>query len=59
MTHRLGSAKIAKRIVVMDQGSIVEIETHDELIHTNWKYAEMFNAQAQSYRAHGELLTII
>ncbi|WP_346726595.1 hypothetical protein, partial [Bianquea renquensis] len=31
-THRIGSAKIADRILVMDQGRIMETGTHDELI---------------------------
>lgn len=49
VTHRLGSAKIADRIIVMDKGKIVEIGTHDELMKAKGKYAEMFNAQAQWY----------
>lgn len=49
VTHRLGSAKIADRIVVMDRGRIVSIGTHEELMHIEGKYAEMYNAQAQWY----------
>jgi ATP-binding cassette, subfamily B, bacterial len=49
VTHRLGSAKIANRIVVMDGGKIVGIGTHDELMNSGGKYAEMFNAQAHWY----------
>ena len=32
VTHRLGSARIADRIVVLDKGKIAGIGTHDELI---------------------------
>ena len=49
VTHRLGSAKIADRIVVMDRGQICEIGNHDELMRAGGKYAEMFQAQAQWY----------
>ena len=31
VTHRLGSAKLAHRIVVMDGGEIVDIGTHEGL----------------------------
>lgn len=49
VTHRLGSAKIADRIVVMDKGAIAEIGTHEELIENMGKYAEMYNAQSKWY----------
>lgn len=49
VTHRLGSAKIADRIIVMDKGRIIGIGTHEELMNLGKKYAEMFNAQAQWY----------
>lgn len=49
VTHRLGSAKIADRIVVMDNGSIKEIGTHEELMNMGGKYAEMYMAQSQWY----------
>lgn len=49
VTHRMGSAKIANRIVVMDRGAIVEVGTHEELIQAQGKYADMFNAQAKWY----------
>lgn len=49
VTHRLGSAKIADRIIVMDNGEIAEIGTHEELMEMKGKYAEMYEAQAQWY----------
>lgn len=49
VTHRLGSAKLADRIVVMDGGQIVDIGTHEELMSHPGKYATMWEAQAQWY----------
>ena len=50
VTHRLGSAKIADRIIVMDAGHIVEMGTHNELMDRNGKYYELYQAQAKWYR---------
>jgi len=49
VTHRLGSAKIADRIVVMDGGKIIEAGTHESLIGKRGKYFEMWKAQSESY----------
>lgn len=49
VTHRMGSAKIADRIVVMKDGAIAEIGTHDELLNNRNHYADMFAAQADWY----------
>lgn len=49
ITHRLGSAKIADRIVVMDEGKIVEVGTHEELMEKKGLYFEMYRAQARWY----------
>lgn len=50
VTHRLGAAKIADRIVVMNKGKIEEIGRHEELMTRNGKYAEMFLAQSKWYQ---------
>lgn len=49
VTHRLGSAKIADRIIVMDAGRIVETGTHEELMEMSGCYSELYQAQAKWY----------
>lgn len=50
VTHRLGAAKLANRIIVMDAGKIVDIGTHDELLSHSGKYSEMWSTQAKWYK---------
>jgi ATP-binding cassette subfamily B protein len=49
VTHRLGSARIANRIIVLDRGEVVEMGSHEELLAKRGKYFKMFTAQAQWY----------
>jgi len=49
ISHRLGSARIADRILVMDEGKIVEDGTHNELILKDGLYKQMWDNQAQNY----------
>ena len=49
VTHRIGSAKLADRIIVMDAGKVVDMGTHKELIARPGQYAKMWEAQAQWY----------
>jgi len=49
VTHRLGLAPIADRILVMDHGRIDQNSSHAELMSAEWLYARMFRAQAAWY----------
>ena len=53
VTHRLGSVKLADRIVVMKDGEIAEIGTHSELMENKGEYARMYTAQSKWYTEDG------
>ena len=42
IAHRLATAMRARRIAVVDDGAIVELGTHDELVSAGGKYADMY-----------------
>ncbi|OUQ87003.1 ABC transporter ATP-binding protein [Brevibacillus brevis] len=49
ISHRYSSAQYADRIMVLDQGRIVEFGTHSELIRLQQKYASLYNLQASPF----------
>ena len=49
ISHRLGVARLCDRILVLDEGRLVEDGTHEELLATGGLYTEMWNAQASWY----------
>jgi ATP-binding cassette subfamily B protein len=59
VTHRIGAARMADLIVVLENGKIVEKGTHDELLLRNGLYADMFSAQAKGYDINATKGTII
>ena len=49
ISHRLGATRLADRILVFDDGRIVEDGNHEQLISMGKLYNSMYNAQAQWY----------
>ncbi|MFC5835548.1 ABC transporter ATP-binding protein [Nonomuraea insulae] len=49
ISHRFSTVRHADRIVVLDQGRIVEDGGHDELVAAGGEYARLFSLQAASY----------
>jgi ABC-type multidrug transport system fused ATPase/permease subunit len=53
VSHRLSNLRAVERIVVLDQGRIVEDGTHDSLLAAGGRYAKLFAKQAGFYRGEG------
>lgn len=49
ISHRVGFARMADRIIMLKDGMIVETGTHDELMKKGGSYAQFFNSQAEWY----------
>ena len=53
ISHRLASARLADKIVVLDGGVAAEIGTHEQLMRSGGLYRGMFDAQADWYADGG------
>ncbi len=49
ISHRLSTTRHADRILMMENGRVIESGSHEELMVLNGKYAEMFRLQAEKY----------
>lgn len=51
ISHRLSSTKFCDRILVLSEGKIAEIGSHDTLLKKNGIYADLFLTQAKYYES--------
>lgn len=49
ISHRLSSVVLADRILMMENGRIIEEGSHRELLDRGGKYADLFSKQAEYY----------
>ena len=49
ISHRFSTVRRADRIVVLENGSVIEDGTHESLLSASGRYASLFNAQAARF----------
>jgi ATP-binding cassette subfamily B protein len=54
ISHRLSSAVLSDRIIVIGDGRVLEQGSHKALMTQGGKYCEMFTLQASSYNREKE-----
>jgi ATP-binding cassette subfamily B protein len=50
ISHRFSTVRLAERIVVLHEGSVVESGSHEELLAQRGVYAKLFQLQARGYQ---------
>lgn len=50
ISHRFSTVRQADRILVLEQGRVLELGTHEELMAHNNLYAQLFQLQAEGYQ---------
>ena len=53
ISHRISSARLSTKIIVLDGGKIVEEGTHEDLVLRGGLYAKLFNLQREKYAERG------
>jgi ATP-binding cassette, subfamily B, bacterial len=50
ISHRFSTVRIADRIAVIADGHITELGSHEQLLRSDGRYAQLFELQAAGYR---------
>lgn len=51
ISHRFSTVRMADRIAVLEGGQIIELGTHDQLVSSGGRYAQMYALQASRFDA--------
>ena len=54
ISHRLASTRFCNRILLLQDGKIIEEGTHEQLLALGGQYAELFEVQSRYYQEGGE-----
>jgi ATP-binding cassette subfamily B protein len=54
ISHRVSSAKLANKIIVLDEGEIIEEGTHETLIAQRGVYFDLYEKQTQADEVEAE-----
>ena len=54
ISHRLASTRFCDRVIFLQNGAVLEMGTHDELLQKGGEYAKMYEVQSHYYRTGGE-----
>ncbi|MCB0549623.1 MAG: ABC transporter ATP-binding protein, partial [Phaeodactylibacter sp.] len=49
ISHRFSTVRMADRILFLENGQLLELGSHEELLAMGGKYAELFHLQAKGY----------
>ena len=50
ISHRMSASCLANRIILLKNGKVCEVGTHNELMKTNGEYSQLWNMQSQWYK---------
>ncbi|TAE34210.1 MAG: ABC transporter ATP-binding protein [Cytophagales bacterium] len=50
ISHRFSTVRMADRILVLENGRLIELGSHEELLGQGGRYAELFQLQARGYQ---------